>query len=366
MTNIRNSSLGILFALLFALTAAGAARAADSDDIRDSRVVSARAGRVNFVSGDVRLRRAGSPEWLSLAAADELKSGDSVATGAGGRVEILLNPGSYFRAGAGTEFTLAEADLEDLRVELARGAAVVEAMSYGDEELSITVATSRTTVRIVRTGVYRVNALADGAAELAVLKGRALLGGALVKGEKVARESGAGLEVAKLDKKNRDELDLWSRERGKELAKANEKVRRRALDSIFALNGADDIFGPYGRFRGFWFYSDRSQCYTFIPLGFGWRSPYGYWYETGVILRYGDPTRGWPGTWTNPNPGGTSTPTNGSGGPTTGGTFGGSGRGSDGGMTPVAPSRGDVPDRAPAAPRIDRPATDVHQRRDNR
>src|SRR5215204_2196029 len=102
MKNIRNKSLGILFALLFVSTfAAGLTRADANDDItRDSRVVSARAGRVNFVSGDVRLRRSGSLEWSALTVNDELKSGDSVTTGPGGRVEILLNPGSYFRTGA--------------------------------------------------------------------------------------------------------------------------------------------------------------------------------------------------------------------------------------------------------------------------
>src|SRR5687767_2574991 len=139
MKKIRNSSLGILLALLFVPASAAAvapAREDDAKDVRaDARVISARAGRVNFVSGDVRLRRADALETRLLTAEDELKSGDTVITGAAGRVEILLNPGSYFRAGGGTEFTLAEADLDDLRVELVRGSAVVEATGYRDTEL---------------------------------------------------------------------------------------------------------------------------------------------------------------------------------------------------------------------------------------
>jgi hypothetical protein len=364
MKNIRNSSLGILLTLLFVSTSAVFARGGDND-IRDARVISARAGRVNFVSGDARLRLAGSPDWRRLTADDELKSGDTVGTGAGARVEILLNPGSYFRAGAGTEFTLAEADLEDLRVELTRGSAVVEATGYGDLDLSITVATPRTTVRIIRSGIYRVNALADGAAEVAVFDGRALVGETLVKGGRLARAGAAGVEVSKFDKKNRDELDLWSRDRGKEMAKANDKLQRRTLNTVFARNGFDSVFGADTRSPGFWFYSDRMRCYTFVPFGADWRSPYGYWYGTGVIP-YGYPTRGWPNRAPYP-PGYTPPRTSGGNAPTTGGTSGsGEGRGR---MTPTAPAhRGDAPTRREApAPRMDRsPANGQRPRREQR
>ena len=64
---------------------------------------------------------------LALSTADELKSGDTVRTGPTGRVEILLNPGSYFRAGGDTEFTLASATSTNCVWNSARGSAVVEA-----------------------------------------------------------------------------------------------------------------------------------------------------------------------------------------------------------------------------------------------
>jgi hypothetical protein len=377
MKNIRNALLGIFFALVFASTFASAthAREDDANDVRaDARVISARAGRVNFVSGDVSLRRAGSLEWRALTADDELKSGDMVNTGHSGRVEILLNPGSYLRAGTGTEFTLAEADLDDLRVELARGSTVVEATGYRDTELSITVATTRTTVHIVRTGIYRVNASADGTAEVGVFEGRALVNGTLVKGGKLARAGAAGVEVTKLDKKNRDELDLWSRDRGKELAKANEKIQYRALRSVFANNSFDNLFGSYGYGHGFWFYNDRMRCYTFVPFSYGWSSPYGYGYGTGVIPY---PSRSWPGSGQNPPYGWTPPPSG--GGSSGGGRTSGGGTSNGGGgsvpVTPVMPRGGDVPDRAPttprtggdSSPRMDRdPAIDRHPRRDNR
>ncbi|HEX8286227.1 MAG TPA: FecR domain-containing protein [Pyrinomonadaceae bacterium] len=361
MKNIKTSTLGILFALLFISTVGSTHARADINDIRDSRVISARAGRVNFVSGDVRLRRAASLEWRALAAEDELKGGDTVTVGATGRVEILLNPGSYFRAGAGAEFTLAQAELDDLRVELARGSAVVEAMGYGDDDLAITVATPGATVRILRSGVYRVNALADGAAEVAVFEGRALLGATLVRGGRVARAGASGVELSKLDKKDRDELDLWSRERGRELAKANEKLQRRTLRTVFARNSFDNLFGGYS--RGFWFYNDQTRCYTFVPFGYGWRSPYGYWYDTGVVIYPGAGGGwGWPGS---PGNGGTGS---GGGSNPPGGTFpggGGGNSGGGGGTTPFRPSGGDVVvDRTPTAPRAEPRSSDRQPRRD--
>ena len=356
MKHPKSSVKRILLALLFVSACAGAARAGD----RDMRVISARAGGVNFVSGDVRVRRADSPEWRALSSSDELKSGDSVATGADGRVEILLNPGSYFRAGAGAEFTLAVASLDGLRLELARGGAVVEATGYEQLDLDIEVATARAVVHIVRTGIYRINALPGGEAEVAVFEGRALVGGLTVKGGTSARTGAAGVEVSKFDKKNRDGLDLWSRDRGKELAKANENLTRRALRTAFGSNSAEELFGPFGRTLGFWFYNSRARCYTFIPYSAYWRSPYGYWYGTGVIYNPGSTWNGQHGY----------TPPNTTGGViTTGGGLSGSGPGAGGsgvgGAAPSQPVPRDVPvERAPPTSHGERPPGP--RQRDNR
>src|SRR3954468_4985932 len=75
---------------------------------RDDRLISAKAGGVNFVAGDVKVRRAGGQDWQSVTVKDDLKDGDSARTGADGRVEVLLNPGSYLRAGSSTEFELTD------------------------------------------------------------------------------------------------------------------------------------------------------------------------------------------------------------------------------------------------------------------
>jgi hypothetical protein len=336
-------------------------------DVRDLRVISARAGGVNLVSGDVKVRRVASADWRALSTPDELKSGDTVRTGSTGRVEILLNPGSYFRAGGGTEFTLASADLNSLRVEIARGSAVVEATGYGDMNLSIEVATPGALVRIVRSGVYRVNAPAAGPTEVVVTKGRAVVGETVVKGGKVARVAGAGVEVAKFDKQWRDDLDQWSRERGKELARANERLNRRALRSALMLGSYDNLFGSSWGHNGFWYFNASSHCYTFLPFGYGWRSPYGYGYGTGVYRPRPDQSGGWipptvqpaggGGTWGGGNPGGGA---GGSGG------GGGSNPGGGGDFRPVTPTPVTPPSRVepmerPMRERTIEPGSRPHQ-----
>ncbi|HWS88623.1 MAG TPA: FecR domain-containing protein [Pyrinomonadaceae bacterium] len=358
MKRFRITPLRTLLTLAFVCACAfGAARA----DTRDLRVISARAGGVNLVSGDVKVRRAASADWLALSSADELKGGDTVRTGPDGRVEVLLNPGSYFRAGGGTEFTLASADLGDLRVELARGSAVIEATGYGDTKIFLEVQLPGALVKIERSGVYRLNAPAGGPAEVFVTKGRAVVAGTLVKGGKVARVSGAGVEVAKFDKKQRDELDLWSRDRGKELAKANERLSRRAMQTAFGMSSFSGMFSDWGNTNGFWFFNSSLRCYTFLPYGYGWRSPYGYGYNTGVYVSPGN-GGGYaqPGTASNPGGGTYGGGSSGVSGP--GGSGNGGGRSIE--MSPKAHTP--MTPREPMTPRmpVERPIHDRGIQRD--
>ncbi|MFL6337483.1 MAG: hypothetical protein ACJ754_29635 [Pyrinomonadaceae bacterium] len=345
MKQFRKASLQSLMALAFVATCAlGVARA----DVSDLRVISARAGGVNLVSGDVKVRRAASADWSVLSTPDELRSGDTVRTGLTGRVEILLNPGSYFRAGGDTEFTLASADLNDLRVELARGSAVVEAMGYGYHatNVSIDVAVPGSLVKILRSGVYRINVPNGAPAEVVVAKGRAAVGSTLIKEEKVALLSGGNVEVTKLDKKWRDDLDLWSRDRGKELARANERVNRRTLDAALSVGNFDNIFGRNDPL-GLWYFNASAGCYTFLPFGYGWRSPYGYGYGLGLYWPRPDPQGDWvPRSY--PNTGGGGTASNPGGGTYGGGGSGGGGTTAGGArdFSPMTPTPITPPTRA--------------------
>lgn len=278
MKDTRKTFRRALVALALATVCFGAGARAQN---REEHFISARAGGVNFISGDVTARRAGEKDWRQLSIKDNLRGGDAVR--AVGRVELLLNPGSYLRAGDGAEFELTNASLDDLQLTLTRGGLVIEATGYDGLDLSIIVVTPQTRVRIVRSGLYRLNVLPSSLTEVVVQKGRVIVGDApetLVKGGKVARVGAGGVEVAKFDKKSRDALDLWSRERGHELARINDKLANPSTNAFLARTSFDSMFSASNRFDpfGLWLWSARHSCYTFLPFSAGYRSPYGHWY----------------------------------------------------------------------------------------
>ena len=282
---------------LFAVVLVGVAAVVSAQaQNREQHVISARAGGVNFVAGDCRVQRAGETDWRTLTAKDDLGVGDILKTGAGGQVEVLLNPGTYLRLAENSEFALMNDALDSLRLKLAKGSAVVEATGFSELQVTMTIETPQTEVSIIRSGIYRLNVSPSNVTEVSVEKGRATVGRGetttLVKGGKSARVDGAGVEVAKLDKKNRDALDLWSKERGKLLAQANNKLPSRNINSLLASDWFNDYWGTQrnaysgnARFAGFWFYNPRMGMFTFVPLYYGWGSPYGGGYNNSLIFR---------------------------------------------------------------------------------
>lgn len=275
MNNFTKHTASLVLALVFAASCAALSARAQS---RDLRVVKAVAGGVNFVSGDVKLQTPGESAWRPLTTRDDLKSGDVLRTGSDGRVEILLNPGSYLRLGVNSEFELADASLDTLRLKLFRGSAVVEATGYDGMPLMIGLDTPQAEVKLTRRGIYRFNVTAAGQTEVAVQKGRAIIVKRMliVKSGEVARIGASGAaEVAKLDKKKLDELDLWSKERAKELARLNGRLQGRQTRSMLSAANFSRIGLGGG---GVWVYDARFNCYTFLPFYGGWGSPYGSGY----------------------------------------------------------------------------------------
>ena len=88
-----SGSLYLLFAAV--LTCSGFVTAEAQQ--RERFVISAKAGGINAVSGRTGVQSQGSSEWELLTIKDNLEAGDVVKTGIDGRVEMLLNPGSYLR-----------------------------------------------------------------------------------------------------------------------------------------------------------------------------------------------------------------------------------------------------------------------------
>ena len=255
---------------------------------REKFVISAKAGGVNAVTGRASMRSHGNTEWQQLTIKEDLEAGDSVKTGLDGRVEMLLNPGSYLRVGENSEFELADNSVENLEVRLLRGTAIVEVTGADDDELFIGITTPHTRMSIIRRGLYRVSVVPGNTTELIVRKGRVMLEDThtKVKGGNKVIFSGSSFSVAKLEnaeKKNWDDgLERWSKDRAETLAKANSKLSQRTLSAFVASAWNNWAFsGEWSRHSlGFWLFNPGLGCYTLFPFGYGWESPYGARYAT--------------------------------------------------------------------------------------
>lgn len=259
---------------------------------REKFVISAKAGGINAITGRAAVHSRGNGDWQQLSITDDLNAGDRVRTDLDGRVEILLNPGSYLRVGGNSEVELMDNTLENLEVRLLRGTAIVEATGADGLELNIGISTPHTKLAIVRQGLYRLNVIPGDATELIVRKGRVILSDShtKVKGGNKVVFSATNVSVAKLTKeekklKDKEEVDVWSKARAETLAKANRRINDRMLSSAFTSWRDSD---PWSRGRlGFWFFNSHARCYTFLPFYYGWRSPYGNSYSNSV---YYNPT----------------------------------------------------------------------------
>lgn len=260
----------------------------------DKYVISAKAGGVNIVEGEATVtRKAGRSGYLLKG--DQLEIGDRVSTGANGKVELLLNPGSYVRLGSNTVFEFTTTSLDDLQLKLNKGNAIFEV--FADDEFSVAVNTPKARIFLIESGVYRVDVLGDGSGRISVSKGRARVGdidSTVVKKGRQATVNGNQADVAKFDSDIKDEFDLWSKERAKELARISTQVRRNSLrnalqDSFFG-NGYGFGWNMYNSF-GLWAYDPFWRSFCFVPFGYGWNSPYGYgfgpniyWYNLPPIV----------------------------------------------------------------------------------
>ena len=273
----------------------------------DKYLISAKAGGVNFTEGRVAIARTDG-RGGQLLKGDEVQIGEIVATGADGRAEILLNPGSYMRIDKETEFSFLSTSLDDLRIKLNSGSAVFEVIA--DDEFRVSVRMPKTHVELTRSGVYRLDVMADGTAKVSVWKGTAFVGGAKteVKTGRVAAIDGTTAAVAKFDRGKKDVFDTWSEDRAKELTKVNAGLQRRTLrDTLLNSFNRRGGWNMYNSF-GLWIFDARRSNWCFMPFGYGWGSPYGYaynWDLWGLGMPnwiyyqppvYNPPTAGNPGT----------------------------------------------------------------------
>jgi hypothetical protein len=272
---------------LFAFALAGLGIVSVDAQERERFVISAKAGGINAVTGRTGVHAQGSSEWEQLTIKDNLEAGDVVKTGGDGRVEMLLNPGSYLRVAENSEFELTNNSLDNLEVRLISGTAIVEATGADDTEMMINITTPHTKMAIVRRGLYRVKVVPGDVTELIVRKGRVLLADSQtkIKGGRKLVFSGLTFSEAKLEKADKefDDFDSWSKQRAEMIAQVNRKIRSRDVNLLLAsFNDPWSVRSSYG----LWLFHPRFGCYTFLPFYYGWGSPYGRSYPNYFYANY--------------------------------------------------------------------------------
>lgn len=281
----------------------------------DKWVITAEAGGVNHVEGGVSIARLAGKSGLLLKG-DSVDVGDRVSTDANGRAEILLNPGSYVRLAGNSEFEFKSTALEDLKITVNKGSAIFEV--FATDDFRVTVEAPNGKYDLIESGVYRVDVLGDGNSRLEVWKGKAMAGDTKLKGGRTVTSTDDAVAV-KFDRDDKDEFELWSRTRAKDLAKSNNELKNRDMRSALMRSFLGGRWNTYDSF-GLWVYSAQYGRYCFLPFGYGWSSPYGFgfgadiwWYrlpsvvfrppvQYGAYNSGGTPTAGRPsgGTTTRP------------------------------------------------------------------
>jgi hypothetical protein len=243
--------------------------------VGDMYVISAKAGGVNFVEGKVAVARKSAKSGLLLKG-DNVEIGDKVLTGESGKAEILLTPGSFLRLGKNTSFQFVSTDLENLKMVLGQGSAILEV--FADEEYFVTVRTPKAAFYLIETGIYRIDILPDGTEQIEVWKGKAQIGdkkGTVIKGGKTATITNGQLAVVKFDRDQKDEFDAWSKLRAKDVAKLNSKLQKNVLRDSLLSSYNQRGWNMYNSF-GVWVFNRPFGSFCFVPFGYGWSSPYGY------------------------------------------------------------------------------------------
>lgn len=224
--------------------------------------ISAKSGLINYIEGDVQVN--GKAVVLQTSKYEQIPEAGEVTT-TDGRVEILLNPGTFLRLGENSKAVMEMTRLSDTRVQFHSGSAVIEI----DEEMKergnqLTLSFGATKITFEKAGIYRFD---SDPAQLRVYAGEAVVStGSNVIPVKSGRQIGLnGAVIAeKFDKETGDSLLRWARRRAENVAMANASAARYVQKQGMNLTSSRWIYNPYFGY------------FTYLPFAGRYASPWGY------------------------------------------------------------------------------------------
>lgn len=261
----------------------------------DEPEVTARVGRVSFLTGEARIKRIGSDDWERVVLNLPIVEGDEIATDKGARLEIQFDKYQHVRLAENAFLKMVTLRDNAVAVSLSLGSMTVRIRAL-DKDGSFEIDAPRTTIAIQKAGAYRVDAGREGDSEIRVAAtddGEARVysenAGFLLRNGRSSRIFIEGARTGEWEMADAstfsDEFGDWSAARDAEIAKR--------LDSSYYgkyydddIYGADDLSseGEWIDIPGYgnvWrpYASTISRYVDWSPYRYGtwrWMSPYGW------------------------------------------------------------------------------------------
>ena len=189
------------------------------DNRRDNRDNRSDAGvaRISVADGDVEVLRGDTRDRLPARGGMPMVGNDSISTGRSSRAEVQLGPGNLVRLNEETRMRIVDVGNRYFRIEVLSGTVNLSQLRGG--EADVDVMAPNTTVRPLKTGVYRITVREGGQTDLTVRKGEAEIvssrGGERVKSGHRASVRGErqNPELRVSDAEPKDSFDRWNERR---------------------------------------------------------------------------------------------------------------------------------------------------------
>lgn len=182
--------------------------------------------RIGFLSGDVQIQTADTPEWLPAATNTPLRDGDRVWVPPGARTEVQILGGAIIRLDAFTSLDALSLVGDNIQLFLNSGRAYINNRRYGID--SVQVDTPLSSIVCRDDSLAMIDVAENGATEISVLRGDAY---AETMNGKI-RIPGGNTLLIREDLRAElyplaagDEWGAWNRERDRTLAGAGESLR---------------------------------------------------------------------------------------------------------------------------------------------
>jgi hypothetical protein len=262
--------------------------------------ITAKVSRISYLTGDVKIRRAGGDDWERAVLNLPVVDGDEIATDSNALLEIQFDRDNYLRLAQNSYLKILGLKDEGIAVSITHGSLSLRVLNFKKDERYFEIDAPNTTVSVQKDGMYRVDAgdirsreirvsvTEDGEARVySVNSGFTLRNG---RSAKIYVEGALAGEFETAEAlRFYDEFDEWALKRDALIAK---RLRDAYYDRYYDrdIYGAEDL-NDYGE----WIYT-RDYGYVWRPYGNAVNS-----YQNWSPYRYGHwrwiPHFGW--TWIN-------------------------------------------------------------------